>query len=168
MLFRSRIEKDPDARIASTVSLIFRKFAELGSVRQVYFWLDQQQIQLPIVRGPEESCETVWQPARYHAVHSVLKNPIYAGAYTYGRSKTTTRLEAGQKRVFRQKKNRREDWTVQPDPKSVDPFVPSRSDGQGTPWRAVSRFGDSSVFSLREVCLCHKDRRPGRVWPKTL
>ena len=43
---------------------------------------------------------------------SVLKNPIYAGAYTYGRSKTTTRLEAGQKRVFRQKKNRREDWTV--------------------------------------------------------
>src|SRR5437588_1695935 len=52
-----RIEKDPDARIASTVSLIFRKFAELGSVRQVYFWLDQQQIQLPIVRGPEESCE---------------------------------------------------------------------------------------------------------------
>jgi hypothetical protein len=41
-----RIEKDPDARVGSTVDLIFRKFAELGSVRQVYFWLDQQQIWL--------------------------------------------------------------------------------------------------------------------------
>src|ERR1035437_1215645 len=50
---------------------------ELGSVRQVYFWLDQQQIQLPVVRGPETVREIVWQPARYHAVLSVLKNPVY-------------------------------------------------------------------------------------------
>src|SRR2546426_4609274 len=105
-----RIEKDPDARIRATIDLIFRKFAELGSVRQVYFWFDQQQIEAPVARGPEEAHEMVWQPARYHAVLSVLKNPIYAGAYTYGRSKTTTRLEAGQKQVFRQKKHRREDW----------------------------------------------------------
>jgi hypothetical protein len=83
----------------------------LGSVRQVYFWLDQQQIQLPIARGAEDVREVVWQSARYHAVHSVLKNPIYAGAYTYGRSKTTTRIEAGQKRV-RQVQRRREDWAV--------------------------------------------------------
>src|SRR6266704_3424974 len=38
-----RIEKDPDARVRSSIDLIFRKFAELGSVRQVHFWLDQQQ-----------------------------------------------------------------------------------------------------------------------------
>ena len=107
-----RIEKDPNARVQAAIDLIFRKFAELGSVRQVYFWLDQQQIQLPIVRGPEDACEIVWQPARYHAVHSVLKNPIYAGAYAYGRSQTVKRLEAGQKRVVRQVRRRREEWTV--------------------------------------------------------
>ncbi len=107
-----RIEKDPDARVRAAIDLIFRKFAELGSARQVYFWLDRQQIQLPIARGSEDAREIIWRPARYHAVHSVLKNPIYAGAYTYGRSKTTTRIEAGQKRVFRQKKKRREDWAV--------------------------------------------------------
>jgi DNA invertase Pin-like site-specific DNA recombinase len=107
-----RIEKDPDARVRATIELIFGKFTELGSARQVYFWLDQQQIQLPITRGAAEAREVVWQPARYHAVHSGLKNPIYAGAYTYGRSKTTTRLEAGQKRVLRQVRRRREDWTV--------------------------------------------------------
>src|SRR3984885_390178 len=107
-----RIEKDPDARVGSTLALIFRKFAELGSVRQVYFWLDRQQIQLPVVRGPEQMREVVWQPARYHAVLSVLNNPVYAGAYAYGRSKTIVRLEKGQKRVRRQVQRRREDWAV--------------------------------------------------------
>jgi DNA invertase Pin-like site-specific DNA recombinase len=107
-----RIEKDPDARARAAIDLIFRKFAELGSVRQVYFWLNRQQMQLPIVRGPDDAQEIIWQPARYHAVHSVLKNPIYAGAYAYGRSKTVRRLEAGQKRVVRQVRRRREEWSV--------------------------------------------------------
>src|SRR6266852_1863829 len=107
-----RIEKDPDVRISSAIDLIFRKFAELGSVRQVFFWLDQQRFELPVVRGPGEVREIVWQPARYHAVLSVLKNPVYAGAYAYGRSKTVVRLEAGQKQVRRQVQRRREDWAV--------------------------------------------------------
>ncbi|MHB1743348.1 MAG: recombinase family protein [Acidobacteriaceae bacterium] len=105
------IEKDPDARIRSTLDLIFRKFAELGSVRQVYFWLDRQQIQMPVALGSKDAREMVWQAARYHAVLSILKNPVYAGAYAYGRKKTVTRLEAGQK-VQRQVKRRREDWAV--------------------------------------------------------
>jgi hypothetical protein len=45
-------------------------------------------------------------------VHSVLTNPIYAGAYAYGRSKTVRRLEAGQKRVVRQLRRRREEWSI--------------------------------------------------------
>jgi DNA invertase Pin-like site-specific DNA recombinase len=106
-----RIEKDPDARIQSTIDLIFRKFAELGTVRQVYFWLDRQQIQLPVTLGSKDAREMVWQAARYHAVLSILKNPVYAGAYAYGRSKTITRLEAGQK-IQRRVKCRREDWAV--------------------------------------------------------
>src|ERR1035437_1416240 len=56
-----RIEKDPDARVASTIDLIYRKVAELGSVRQAYFWFDQQHIEVPVARGPEEVREIVWQ-----------------------------------------------------------------------------------------------------------
>ncbi len=106
-----RIEKDPDARVRAAIELILRTCADVASVRQVYFWLDQQQIPLPVVRGSAHAREMVWQPARYHAVLSVLKNPVYAGAYTYGRSKTTMRLEAGQK-VVRQVRRRPEDWLV--------------------------------------------------------
>lgn len=107
-----RIEQDPDARVKSAIDLIFHKFAEFGSVRQVYFWLDQQQIHLPVARGTEAMRETIWQPARYHAVLGVLKNPAYAGAYAYGRSKTIVRLVAGRKQVRRQAQPSREDWTV--------------------------------------------------------
>ena len=92
-----RIEKDPDARIRAAIDLIFSKFAELGSVRQVFFWLDRQQIELPTAKGPEETQEIVWRPTRYHAVLSGLKNPTYAGAFAYGRSKTVVGLEGGQK-----------------------------------------------------------------------
>lgn len=106
-----RIERDPDARVRAAIELIFRKFAEVASVRQVYFWLDQQQIPLPVARGPAHAREMAWQPARYHAVLGVLKNPVYAGAYAYGRSKTTTRLEAGQK-VVRQVRRQRDEWSV--------------------------------------------------------
>jgi DNA invertase Pin-like site-specific DNA recombinase len=106
-----RVEKDPEARVRASIELIFRKFAELASVRQVYFWLSQQDIPLPVARGPEDAREMVWQPARYHAVLSVLQNPLYAGAYAYGRSKTTVRIEDGHKRV-RQLRRKRADWTV--------------------------------------------------------
>jgi len=107
-----RMEKDPDARVRAAIDLILRKFVELRSARQVYFWLNQRQIPLPSARGPEDAQEIIWQPARYHAVHSVLKNPIYAGAYAYGRSRTVRRLEEGQKRVVRQLRRRREEWSV--------------------------------------------------------
>ncbi len=106
-----RIEKDPDVRVQSSIELVFRKFAELGSVRQVYFWLDREQIELPVVLGTKDAREKRWKRARYHAVLSILKNPVYAGAYAYGRKKTITRLEAGQK-VQRRVKRRREDWAV--------------------------------------------------------
>ena len=82
-----RIEKSPDARIRSAIALVFNKFSELRSVRQVFLWFDRQQIQLPVAVGPEGSSEILWRPARYHAVHSILKNPIYA----YGRSRTVVR-----------------------------------------------------------------------------
>jgi excisionase family DNA binding protein len=107
-----RLEKDPDARVRSAIELVFRKFAELGSVRKVYCWFDQDRIQLPIWVGAKEAQKVIWQPARYPAVWSILKNPVYAGAYVYGRSKTVASLQEGQKRIRRLKRPRQEDWAV--------------------------------------------------------
>jgi len=42
-----RIEMDPDRRIRKAIELVFRKFRQFGSVRQVLVWLRQERIELP-------------------------------------------------------------------------------------------------------------------------
>src|SRR6202140_681469 len=44
-----RLEQDPDLRIREALSLVFRKFGDVGSVRQLALWLRQERIDLPIV-----------------------------------------------------------------------------------------------------------------------
>ena len=49
-----RIEKDPDLRVREALALVFRKFAEMQSARQVHLWFRQERITLPAVdHGPE-------------------------------------------------------------------------------------------------------------------
>src|ERR1700740_2449503 len=79
-----RLEQDPDLRVREALSLVFRKFGEIGSVRQLALWLRQEGIDLPVaVYGPQGRAMQ-WRPARYHAVHRLLTNPVYAGVYTFG------------------------------------------------------------------------------------
>ncbi len=103
-----RIEKDPDERVRSTIELVFRKFAEFGSARRLYFWLCEQCIDMPAV-GSE--C-IIWKPPRYHSLLSLLQNPMYAGVYAYGRTKSNVRIEQGRKRVVRTHHRKPEDWAV--------------------------------------------------------
>src|ERR1700677_2368878 len=44
-----RIESDPDQRVREALALVFRKFVELQSVRQVHLWFRQERIALPAV-----------------------------------------------------------------------------------------------------------------------
>src|ERR1700752_3236761 len=45
-----RIEKDPDRRVGEAISLIFRRLAELQTVRQVLVWIRQENILLPVLQ----------------------------------------------------------------------------------------------------------------------
>jgi len=107
-----RLEQDPDRRIRETLSLVFRKFAEIGSVRQLVLWLRQERIELPIaIHGPQG--RTVqWRLPKYHTVHRLLTNPVYAGAYVFGRTVTQARFEGGRKVVTHGIARRREEWEV--------------------------------------------------------
>src|SRR5436189_1854732 len=41
-----RLEQDPDQRVREAIALVFRRFRELGTVRQVLMWLRQERIEL--------------------------------------------------------------------------------------------------------------------------
>lgn len=75
-----RIEKDADLRVQETIALVFRKFAELQTVRQVLLWIRQEQIPLPAIVQRSASHPIEWRAPVYHTLHHMLTNPVYAGA----------------------------------------------------------------------------------------
>jgi excisionase family DNA binding protein len=107
-----RLEQDPNRRIREALSLVFCKFAEIGSVRQVALWLRQERIDLPIVVHGVEGRVVEWRPPRYNTVYRLLTNPVYAGAYVFGRTGSRVRLEAGRKVITRGVARRRDEWEV--------------------------------------------------------
>jgi DNA invertase Pin-like site-specific DNA recombinase len=106
------IEKHPDRRVQQTLPLVFAKLVELGSVRQVLLWFRSEGVCLP-VRVPESQHDEVgWRLPVYHTVHRILTNPLYAGAYVFGKTEARTRISNGraQKTVGHHKP--REKWSV--------------------------------------------------------
>ena len=80
-----KIEIDPDERIRETIALVFRKFRELGSTRQVFLWIRQAAINLPVIRPGPAGYRVEWRTPAYHNLLQMLQHPIYAGAYVIGR-----------------------------------------------------------------------------------
>ena len=89
---------------------LFRQFAELRSVRQVWLWPRREQVEIPVRqlgRG------IVWKVPTETGLNALLHNPIYAGAYAFGRRRQETSIENGRKRVRGGiLKSGPEEWTV--------------------------------------------------------
>jgi excisionase family DNA binding protein len=107
-----RIEKDPDRRIQEALALVFTKFAEMQTLRQVHLWLRQERITLPAVGHGPEGRHVEWKLPVYNTIYHILTNPAYAGAYVFGRSGSRVTIEAGRKRIVRGFRRERNDWEV--------------------------------------------------------
>lgn len=107
-----RIELDADLRIREAIAAVFTRFALAGSVRQVLLWFRQERIELPAAVYDEGRRTVVWRLPVYNTVLKILTNPVYAGAYAFGRTETRVRIEAGRKRVVRGHRRAQEHWQV--------------------------------------------------------
>lgn len=101
-----RLEKDPDLRVQQAILLVFRKFMELGTVRQTLMWFLEHGLQVPAqnARG-----ETFWKRPVYRSMHRMLTSPIYGGAYTYGKTEHLVCYDGGKPRYLCRRKPR-EQW----------------------------------------------------------
>ncbi|ANT54992.1 recombinase family protein [Mesorhizobium amorphae] len=89
---------DPDIRLQEVIRLIFARFRELGSARQVLLSITADQIHFPRPSDEGRMTSFVWLPIRYRNVIAVLKNPFYAGVYVYGKSEKRTSIVDGRAR----------------------------------------------------------------------
>ena len=90
-----RIVKDPDLRVQMAIQLVFTKFRESWSARQTHQWFIDNQVSLPVNRYGKGKVAIEWQLPARKFVGSILKNPIYAGAYVYGQKPTKMVVSEG-------------------------------------------------------------------------
>jgi DNA invertase Pin-like site-specific DNA recombinase len=107
-----RIEKDADRRVQDAIALVFHKFVELQSVRQVLVWMRREQILLPAVVHTHGQQSIEWKTPVYRALHHILTNPVYGGGYAFGRRSACVKIENGRKRIIRSLQRNWNDWEV--------------------------------------------------------
>ena len=110
------MEKTPDLRIQKAVDLVFEKFLELGSVRQTMYWFVNNDIKMP---SNWLSDKVEWKLPGYSTIMKVLKNPVYAGIYSYGKTQLQKVFENGRLRK-KSKTLPMKDWQVYIDPHFPD------------------------------------------------
>ena len=96
---------------------MFGQFAVCGSVRATWLWLREQGLRWPLqkvayTRRGSGIPEITWVEPTYHAVHTTLTHPAYAGAYVYGRTRKERYLDPGGALRQRSRRLPRDQWEV--------------------------------------------------------
>jgi DNA invertase Pin-like site-specific DNA recombinase len=78
----------PDEAVTAAIRTVFERFAEFGSARRVWLWFRSEGLSFPLHTMPAGMPGPIrWVAPTYHALHQILTNPVYAGAYTYGKTR---------------------------------------------------------------------------------
>lgn len=78
---------EPDEQARRVVQLVFDKFAELGSTTKVFRYFIEHDIKIGVRPhdGPNPGVLT-WRRLKLGAIFHMLRHPMYAGTYVYGRN----------------------------------------------------------------------------------
>jgi DNA invertase Pin-like site-specific DNA recombinase/uncharacterized protein YndB with AHSA1/START domain len=78
----------PDEAVTGAIRTVFERFAEFGSARRVWLWFRSEGLSFPLQLLPAGMPGPIrWVAPTYTPLHHILTNPVYAGAYTYGKTK---------------------------------------------------------------------------------
>jgi DNA invertase Pin-like site-specific DNA recombinase len=105
----------PDEAVTGVLQAVFGQFAVCGSVRATWLWLRAQHLRWPLQQAVYlhgKPGEITWVEPTYHAVHTTLTHPAYAGAYVYGRTRDERYLGPDGALRKRRRKLPRDQWEV--------------------------------------------------------
>jgi DNA invertase Pin-like site-specific DNA recombinase len=163
---RDKIEMDPDLRVREAIGLVFTRFAEMQSIRQVFLSLRGDQIALPYINSKSSGQhQLLWKLPVYATVNNLLTNPVYAGAYAFGRTGSRVMIENGRKRILRGYRKNRSDWAVLlvdhhegylswPDYERNQRLIADNANGKGMMVRGAGRKGEALLTGLLRCGHC--------------
>ena len=100
----------PDEAVTAAIRTVFERFAELGSARQVWLWFRSEELTFPMQASTLK--EIRWVAPTYTKIHQVLTNPVYAGAYVYGKTRQERYVDETGRVRKRVRKLPRSEWAV--------------------------------------------------------
>ena len=109
------IRLHPDEAVTGVIAAVFDQFAVSGSVRATWLWLKDNNLRWPlqpIGYRRDRLPEITWVEPTYHAVHTTLTHPAYAGAYAYGRTRQDHYVADDGRLRVRRRKLPRDQWEV--------------------------------------------------------
>jgi DNA invertase Pin-like site-specific DNA recombinase len=101
------VVKSPDREVQARIALVFAAFLEKRSAGKVLRSLLAEGLALP---RRDRYGDIAWRPPTRHAVCAILKNPAYAGAFVYGRTRTCRPPLPGARPTI--KVRPRAEWTI--------------------------------------------------------
>jgi DNA invertase Pin-like site-specific DNA recombinase len=85
-----RVVLDPHRQVQATIRAVFAAFRETGSASATVRQFRQQQVPFPHrLRAGGHRGELAWGTLQHHDVLRLLHHPAYAGAYVFGRTRTS-------------------------------------------------------------------------------
>ncbi|MBL4591013.1 MAG: recombinase family protein [Phycisphaerales bacterium] len=85
----SKFEFDPDESVCAAIRTLLERFTLEPSARAVVRWARETNFLVPTRQFRSDAVtDMVWRPLTMGRIQNMLHNPVYAGAYTYGKSTT--------------------------------------------------------------------------------
>jgi DNA invertase Pin-like site-specific DNA recombinase len=103
------VTKDPDVQVQQSIELVFKAFLEVKAASKVVRYFNDHDLRLPRRHRNEE---TIWRAPTLASVVGILRNPAYAGAFVYGKTRMVRDLDGHQSPRPRQKPREMNEWSV--------------------------------------------------------
>ncbi len=84
---------DPDKQVQQSICLLFRTYRRVGSARKVVIYFHQQGLLFPRHPHGQMNEKSAWKQLYGSLARDILHNPVYAGAFVYGRSREVRRAD---------------------------------------------------------------------------
>ncbi len=103
----------PDQAVTGAIRTVFERFTEIGSARRVWLWFRSTEPDPFRCKTGTHGDDPLGDTNLHDAFHQILTNPVYAGAYTYGKTRQERYVDEHGGRVRKRMRHLpRSQWAV--------------------------------------------------------